>query len=206
MSFSHPLKWEGWSEMTQSHPSLPLQRINECLCLLFYSALVTCWFQLARDYLDKIMVKILFLTFCQSWTFWRLWLVARRCQWCWCAIQCSTISAFKQGNTFSLLQKNTQKYIYFTRTTGQYCATPPQTPKQVSIFFSSRSRGHILDSRLCLVNSDPSWQWTACMSPEIVNSHLWVIFKCHPNLISTCADILSTLTLQPDPISLHTSL
>ena len=67
------------------------------------------------------------------------------------AIHRLTISAFKQGNSYALLQK-IHKNIYFTRTTGQYNATLPQTPKQVSIFFSSRSRGHILDSRLCLVS------------------------------------------------------
>ena len=200
--------------MAQSHPSLPLQRINECLCLLFNSALVTCWFQFLRDYLDKIMVKILFLTFRQFWTYWCLWLVARRCQWCWCNTSRNHFS-FQARQFICTSPKKIHKNIYFTRTTGQYNATLPQTPKQVSFFFSSRSRGHILDSRLCLLSWDPSWQWTVCMWPEMkICGVSWTpICKWFSNLIqiskfliSTCADILSTLTLQPDPISLHTSL
>ena len=98
--------------MTQSHPSLPLQRINECLCLLFNSALVTCWFQFLRDYLEKIMVRVLALTFLHfeligvyDW-----WLGGASDAG---AIYHSTIAAFEQGNTFSL-QKNTQKYIFYT--------------------------------------------------------------------------------------------
>jgi len=46
------------------------------------------------------------------------------------------IAALKHGNTFSLLPKKMHKNIYFTRITGQYNATLPQTPKQVSILFS----------------------------------------------------------------------
>ena len=131
------------------------------LFMLFLSALVTylfkfCWQDdLGQNYGRKCITDILPVLNISVYDWW----VAKRCQWCWC----NTLQLSKMAipSHFFQTKKCTKIYI-FTRITGQYNATLPQTPQQVSVLFSSQLEFQV------------SWSYTGFQAPVV-----WFMSGCH---------------------------
>ena len=128
--------------------------------MLFYSALVTYLFQfwqddLGQNYSRKCITDILPVLNISVYDWW----VAKKMP----VMLVQYFAAFKNSNTFSLFPKKKCTKIYiFTRITGQYNATLPQTPQQVSVLFSSQLEFQV------------SWSYTGFQAPVV-----WFMSGCH---------------------------